>query len=101
MLEKDWLAEEIKYESKISAWDLDEPRMVRMQHEKDCPRKKVEKQHIKIHSGNERMSQIQSRLINKKSKDNPVIKGAEEFGLLITIIMFILFLIGLIANFVE
>jgi len=41
----DWLAKEIKRESKISAWDFDEGKRVRSEHEEDCDAKAVALEH--------------------------------------------------------
>lgn len=41
----DWLAEQIKRESRISAWDFDEGKRVRSEHEQDCDARAVALEH--------------------------------------------------------
>lgn len=68
--EKDWLAQELKYESRISAWDLDEPNKIKRYHEDNCPREKLAEEHIRMHDGNEKGRTIQARTIKSNIMQN-------------------------------
>ncbi|MBP1554868.1 MAG: hypothetical protein J6U30_02190 [Oscillospiraceae bacterium] len=41
----DWLAEEIKRESRISAWDIDGGKLLRAEHEANCDARRLEAEH--------------------------------------------------------
>ena len=45
----DWLAKEIAREKRVSAWDLDEGRKLRQEHEEDCEVKEVADRHHQRH----------------------------------------------------
>ena len=45
----DWLAKEIARENRISAWDLDEGKTVREEHERDCDARKNADEHHRRH----------------------------------------------------
>ena len=45
----DWLAKEIARENRISAWDLDEGKSVREEHERDCDARKNADEHHRKH----------------------------------------------------
>ena len=95
--EKDWLSQELKYESKLSAWDLDEPYKVKKAHKDNCPRENLAKQHSQIHEGNESGKQIQSRTIKSSaSLNNAQSKQAQSISLILSLLLIIVFLIVLI-----
>ena len=60
----DWLAKEIARESRISAWDLDEGKNLKREHERDCEARDVAREHYENHLGRKNASQkgIQGRL---------------------------------------
>ncbi|MCR4855695.1 MAG: hypothetical protein K5908_05955 [Erysipelotrichaceae bacterium] len=45
----DWLAREIARESRISAWDLDEGKKVRAEHEENCDVRELAEEHHRRH----------------------------------------------------
>ena len=93
--EKDWLAQEIKYESKISAWDFDEPNKVKKMHEDNCPRESLAQKHIEVHQDNEHISTIQSRFIDGNNT-NLQSKQAQK-----VIYVFIFFVLTVMISFIA
>ena len=89
--EKDWLTQEIRYESKISAWDLDEPKKVRKSHEDNCPREKVAIEHVKVHNSYKREVAEDEQTANIKARQ---IKAAS----LVTSLFFVIAFLIVIAN---
>lgn len=51
MNQDDWLAKEIARESRISAWDLDEGKNLKLEHERDCEAREVAIEHYENHLG--------------------------------------------------
>lgn len=94
--EKDWLAQELKYESRISAWDLDEPNKIKRYHEENCPREKLAEEHKKVHDGNEKGSVIQARFIKsnimQNSKQSMQAKRLANIISILFVIVFLLFI---------
>lgn len=72
--EKDWLSQELRYESRISAWDLDELNKVKKLHEDNCPREKLKNEHERVHEGVQSEKVIQSRVV----KTNPVVNNRQS-----------------------
>lgn len=92
--EKDWLTQELKYESRISAWDLDEPNKIKRYHEENCPREKLAEEHIEIHAGNEKGSTIQARTIKSNiMQNNKQSMQAKQIGNIISVLVVIIFLV--------
>lgn len=92
-----WLKREIEREKKISAWDLDEPNKVRINHEENCPREKLAVEHIKIHEGNiysdeEKINTVRPS-INYRSTQTQ--KALVLIPFFITILFMIIFFINL------
>lgn len=87
---RDWLAQELKYESRVSAWDLDEPNKVKRSHEENCPRKKVEREHIKLH---EARKQDYRALKTNTKVNNMESKQAKAYATVISFVFVLLFLI--------
>ncbi|MBQ6217156.1 MAG: hypothetical protein IJK53_07200 [Erysipelotrichaceae bacterium] len=56
--EDDWLAKEIKRESRISAWDLDGARQVRLEHEENCDARTAAEEHHRIHERRRTVSDV-------------------------------------------
>ncbi|MBQ8994946.1 MAG: hypothetical protein IJ091_03940 [Oscillospiraceae bacterium] len=50
----DWLSKEIQRESRISAWDLDEGKSLRREHEEDCDARQVAIEHERFHNATQR-----------------------------------------------
>lgn len=89
---KDWLSDEIKYESKISAWDMDEPGFVKRMHEENCPREKLSLKHIKEHSDNIVHSSENIKSVKEINFRN---KQANDVARVFAIILVIIFLLNL------
>ena len=58
----DWLAKEIARENRISAWDLDEGRTVRKEHERNCDARKNADEHHRKHMQANAVKNIRGRL---------------------------------------
>lgn len=61
----DWLAKERKHESRVSAWDFDEGKELKEEHEENCEAREIKERHEQIHSG-----KINP---NKKEKASPLV----------------------------
>ena len=59
----DWLADEIAYEETVSAWDFDEGRRLRREHNENCEAKFIKERHEQIHS---RIKQMPKMPISQK-----------------------------------
>lgn len=58
----DWLAKEIARENRISAWDLDEGKAIRQEHERDCDARKNAEEHHQKHLRADASGKIVGRL---------------------------------------
>lgn len=66
----DWLKKEIEREKRISAWDLDEGKKIRSEHEQDCDARNNAFEHEMRHS--RRIPVDARRIENNPSRSNPV-----------------------------
>ena len=62
----DWLYQEIKRESKISAWDFDEGSKIKQAHEDHCARERVRREHEEVHVKRVDSKQINNTVNNKQ-----------------------------------
>ena len=62
----DWLYQEIKRESKISAWDFDEGSKIKQAHEDHCARERVRREHEEVHVKRVNSKQINNTVNNKQ-----------------------------------
>lgn len=92
--EKNWLSEEIKRESRISAWDLDEPNKIRAMHETNCPRQKLAEEHIEVHEGQIQKENFQEKPVNYSNHQQQKL-----LSFIMTIIIMIFLLSLLMAMF--
>lgn len=58
----DWLAKEIAREARISAWDLDEGKSLRKQHEENCDARQLADEHHGFHVRNQRSKKPQQKV---------------------------------------
>lgn len=56
----DWLAKQREKENTVSAWDIDEGKKIKYNHEENCEAKEIKERHEKIHSGQIKPSQKQT-----------------------------------------
>lgn len=98
---KDWLSQEIKYESKISAWDFDEPNKIKKAHEDNCPRENLANQHIKAHQGNERFEKIETRLMNKNIKTSSMQYKQTKNVMSVFIFFIIMVLVSIVSTLIA
>ena len=83
--EDDWLAREIERERRISAWDLDDAKQLRRQHEEDCDARNVAEEHYRHHEG-------------RKTVSDTVLKGKLSAWFYIDLIaVFVLFALSLMT----
>lgn len=96
--EKDWLSQELKYENRISAWDLDEPNKVKKLHEDNCPREKLKNEHERVHEGVQSEKTIQSRVVKTNilanNKQSAQAKSLVGFAATVIVIMFLMMLLN-------
>lgn len=62
----DWLYQEIKRESKISAWDFDEGNKIKQAHEEHCAREKVRREHEEVHVKSVRVAKTKNINVDNK-----------------------------------
>lgn len=63
----DWLAKERKYEATVSAWDLDEGKKLRAEHEDDCEAREIKRSHELRHQAyNNQFTNLNDLVKNKK-----------------------------------
>ena len=63
----DWLAKERKYEATVSAWDLDEGKKLRAEHEEDCEAREIKRSHELRHQAyNNQFTNLNDLVKNKK-----------------------------------
>ena len=90
----DWLAKQKKAESKVSAWDFDEGKRVKNEHEENCEAKEIKETHERRHAAYKRMSRQQG--------NSNTLKVALGVELTIALIIMIGFLVvGIITGLVP
>lgn len=88
----DWLAKERKYESSISAWDLDEGKKMKAEHEENCEADYLKEAHHKKH---EEYNETHNRGVVKdnnqfQTMDTSIIKRFVLISLLITVFFIVI-----------
>jgi hypothetical protein len=83
----DWLEKEIARESRISAWDLDEGKRLRMEHEENCDVRELADEHHRRHLASER-----------GVSSDKVEAGAVKWFVIDIFTMFILFAVNAVLN---
>ena len=64
----DWLAKERKYEATVSAWDLDEGKKLRAEHEEDCEAREIKRSHELRHQAYNNQFTNLNDLVKKKKE---------------------------------
>lgn len=82
----DWLAKERKYESTVSAWDLDEGKKLRAEHEEDCEAREIKRSHELRHQAYDNQFVNLNDLAKKRNETEVSKKTALIIVLLFTII---------------
>ena len=82
----DWLAKQKKLESKISAWDFDEGKRIKEEHEEDCEAKEIKEIHAIRHAA-----------YNRSLKVNPNESGVVKKVLIFYLMTSFIIMIGFIV----
>ena len=92
----DWLAKERKYEATISAWDLDEGKKLRAEHEEDCEAREIKRSHELRHQAYNNQFTNLNDLVKKK-KEVP----QNKLTLLIVLFAFFIPMMIFVGIFIE
>lgn len=93
----DWLAKERIYEETVSAWDFDEGKRIKKQHEEDCEAKEIKEKHEAIHNAyNSYQKQVNKGSNNFVRLDS---KQAAKIFIPILLMCTLIILIGIASEF--
>ena len=95
----DWLAREIARESRISAWDLDEGKEIRRQHEENCDARDEARKHHSFHQATQHTVTTRDRDKKKTSDTAKIILGAITAMVFLAPLSPVLFFIAFVAIF--
>lgn len=82
----DWLAKERKYEATVSAWDLDEGRKLRAEHEDNCEAREIKRSHEQRHQAYDNQFVNLNDLAKKRNETEVSKKTGLIILLLLTIV---------------
>ena len=87
----DWLYQEIKRESKFSAWDFDEGSKVKRAHEEHCAAENVRKEHAMVHKAP----------VNRQTVNQDI--SSKRFLVIVITMIFVIavFIFITISNFID
>ena len=89
----DWLAKERKYEATVSAWDLDEAKKLRIEHEEDCEAREIKERHASRHQAYNDQFVNLNDLSKSKTEKTTISKTASTIVWLVFLIPLLFFVV--------